>query len=52
MAGGQRGVERAADILTAELTRTMALLGVANVKELDRSCLGWRRPSTVSRPSG
>jgi L-lactate dehydrogenase (cytochrome) len=52
MAGGQRGVERAADILTAEVTRTMALLGVANVKELDRSCLGWRRPSTVSRPSG
>src|ERR687886_1419329 len=34
MAGGERGVQRAADILTAEVTRTMQLLGVADVAEL------------------
>ena len=34
MAGGERGVQRAADILTRELTRTMQLLGVASVAEL------------------
>jgi L-lactate dehydrogenase (cytochrome) len=34
MAGGERGVQRAADILTAEVTRTMQLLGVASVAEL------------------
>jgi L-lactate dehydrogenase (cytochrome) len=43
MAGGQLGVQRAVDILTAEIVRTMALLGVAKVSELDRSCLS-RRP--------
>jgi L-lactate dehydrogenase (cytochrome) len=34
MAGGERGVLRAADILTREITRTMQLLGVASVAEL------------------
>jgi L-lactate dehydrogenase (cytochrome) len=34
MAGGQRGVARAAEILTKEIRRTMALLGVSNVAEL------------------
>ncbi len=34
MAGGERGVERAAEILAGEVGRTMALLGVANVGEL------------------
>jgi L-lactate dehydrogenase (cytochrome) len=34
MAGGERGVQRAADILTREITRTMQLLGVASVAEL------------------
>jgi L-lactate dehydrogenase (cytochrome) len=34
MAGGERGVQRAADILTKEVTRTMQLLGVASVAEL------------------
>jgi L-lactate dehydrogenase (cytochrome) len=34
MAGGERGVQRAADILTTEITRTMQLLGVASVPEL------------------
>ena len=33
-AGGERGVQRAADILTREVTRTMQLLGVASVAEL------------------
>jgi L-lactate dehydrogenase (cytochrome) len=34
MAGGERGVQRAADILTKEITRTMQLLGTARVAEL------------------
>ena len=34
MAGGERGVERVADILTAEIRRTMALLGVSSLAEL------------------
>lgn len=34
MAGGERGVERAADILEAEIRRTMALLGVRRVQDL------------------
>lgn len=37
MAGGQPGVERATDILTAEIKRTIQLLGVRSVSELDRS---------------
>lgn len=35
MAGGERGVERVMEILTAEVRRTMALLGVRSVAELD-----------------
>jgi L-lactate dehydrogenase (cytochrome) len=34
MAGGERGVDRAAEILTREVRRTMALLGVSSVAEL------------------
>ena len=34
MAGGERGVQRAADILAREVARTMQLLGVASVAEL------------------
>ncbi len=34
MAGGERGVDRAAAILTHEVRRTMALLGVSRVDEL------------------
>jgi len=34
MAGGERGVQRAADILTKEIARTMQLVGVATVAEL------------------
>ncbi|MGH3097840.1 MAG: alpha-hydroxy acid oxidase [Streptosporangiales bacterium] len=37
MAGGERGVERAIAILAEELGRTMQLLGVRSVEELDRS---------------
>jgi len=34
MAGGERGVDRAAEILTREVRRTMALLGVSTVDQL------------------
>ena len=34
MAGGERGVQRAADILAGEVRRTMALLGAATVRDL------------------
>jgi isopentenyl diphosphate isomerase/L-lactate dehydrogenase-like FMN-dependent dehydrogenase len=34
MAGGQEGVERSLEIMAGEITRTMKLLGVSNVKEL------------------
>jgi len=37
MAGGQRGVARAADILTKEVRRTMALLGVSRIADLNPS---------------
>ncbi|HYU66379.1 MAG TPA: alpha-hydroxy-acid oxidizing protein, partial [Jatrophihabitantaceae bacterium] len=34
MAGGERGVQRAVDILSLELVRTMQLLGVTSLSEL------------------
>jgi L-lactate dehydrogenase (cytochrome) len=34
MAGGERGVERAVEILEREMRRTMQLLGVRSVDEL------------------
>ena len=34
MAGGERGVDRATEILTAEIRRTMQLLGVRTIAEL------------------
>jgi L-lactate dehydrogenase (cytochrome) len=37
MAGGERGVQRAVEILASEITRTMQLLGVSKVDELNRS---------------
>jgi L-lactate dehydrogenase (cytochrome) len=37
MAGGERGVERAAAILADEVARTLQLLGVGSVEELDSS---------------
>jgi L-lactate dehydrogenase (cytochrome) len=36
MAGGERGVQRAADILQQELTNTLALLGVTRIRDLGR----------------
>lgn len=36
MAGGERGVQRAADILNQEITSTLALLGVSRVEDLRR----------------
>ncbi|MGH3508934.1 MAG: alpha-hydroxy-acid oxidizing protein, partial [Nocardioidaceae bacterium] len=36
MAGGERGVQRAADILRSEVVSTLALLGVTAVSELRR----------------
>jgi L-lactate dehydrogenase (cytochrome) len=35
MAGGERGVQRAVDILTSEITRTLQLLGVDSVTSLE-----------------
>jgi len=35
MAGGERGVQRAVDILTSEITRTLQLLGVDSVSSLE-----------------
>jgi L-lactate dehydrogenase (cytochrome) len=37
MAGGERGVDRAAQILSGEIARTMRLLGAPSVADLDRS---------------
>ncbi|RCW43297.1 L-lactate dehydrogenase (cytochrome) [Halopolyspora algeriensis] len=37
MAGGQRGVQRAVEILRTEIVRTLQLLGVSSVEELDSS---------------
>ncbi|GAA4990807.1 alpha-hydroxy acid oxidase [Actinopolymorpha pittospori] len=37
MAGGERGVQRAVEILAGELTRTLQLLGVRDLGELNRS---------------
>jgi L-lactate dehydrogenase (cytochrome) len=37
MAGGERGVERAIGILTGQIKRTLQLLGVPRVADLDRS---------------
>jgi L-lactate dehydrogenase (cytochrome) len=39
MAGGEAGVTRAITILREEMVRTMRLLGVTSVKELDPSCI-------------
>jgi L-lactate dehydrogenase (cytochrome) len=43
MAGGERGVDRAIAILAQEVTRTMQLLGVSGVGELNRSHVSLRR---------
>ena len=43
MAGGERGVQRAVDILRTEIVRTLQLLGVDSVNALDRSHAVLRR---------
>jgi L-lactate dehydrogenase (cytochrome) len=43
MAGGERGVQRAADILQDDVVRTMALLGVTRVSDLGRDHVRLRR---------
>jgi L-lactate dehydrogenase (cytochrome) len=42
MAGGERGVQRAADILVQEVAGTLALLGVTRVSDLGRDHVGLR----------
>lgn len=42
MAGGERGVQKTADILTKEIIRTMRLLGVKNISELSPARLRLR----------
>jgi L-lactate dehydrogenase (cytochrome) len=44
MAGGEPGVQRAADLLRAELVRTMALLGVGSVGDLTPDRVRLRPP--------
>jgi len=44
MAGGERGVQRATDILAREMETTMALLGVTSVAELGSEHVQLRRP--------
>ena len=43
MAGGERGVQRAADILQQEVASTLALLGVSRVQDLCRDHVRLRR---------
>ena len=42
MAGGERGVDRAISILSDEITRTLQLLGVSGVQDLNRSHVSLR----------
>jgi L-lactate dehydrogenase (cytochrome) len=44
MAGGERGVQRALDILRAEIERTMALLGARSVRDLTPDRVRLRPP--------
>ena len=50
MAGGERGVQRAADILREEVRVTMALLGVTRVEDLGRDHVRLRGDSGSFRP--
>ena len=46
MAGGEYGVQRAITILADEVARTLQLLGVASVRDLNRSHASLRPPAT------
>lgn len=48
MAGGERGVDRALEILTDQVTRTMRLLGVERLSDLTPEHARIRRPETAS----
>lgn len=48
MAGGERGVQRAADILREEVAGTLALLGVTAVADLRASMYGCVAPEVLS----
>lgn len=50
-AGGQRGVERALELLQAELERSMALLGCASVKELNNNHIQMLRGGLTGHPT-
>jgi L-lactate dehydrogenase (cytochrome) len=50
MAGGERGVQRTADVLRAEVEVTMALLGVTRVGDLGRDHVRLRAGSGSFRP--
>lgn len=52
MAGGSRGVQRAVGILAAEITRTLQLLGVADIAELrpEHAALPFDLPRSADRP--
>lgn len=43
MAGGEAGVQRAFDLLSADLVRTMALLGVTRIADLNASQVRFRK---------
>ncbi|MER7081131.1 L-lactate dehydrogenase (cytochrome) [Saccharopolyspora kobensis] len=43
MAGGERGVQKAVDILSTEIVRTLQLLGVRSIADLDRTHAALRR---------
>ena len=44
-AGGEAGVDQVLEWFRADLVRTMSLLGVATIKDLDRSLIA-RQPTT------
>jgi len=44
MAGGERGVDRMFEVLTAEMTRTLQLLGVPRLEEVGREQVTARAP--------
>jgi len=51
MAGGERGVLRAAEILRSEVVRTMALMGATSVDELGPERVRIRQPPPGRRPA-
>jgi L-lactate dehydrogenase (cytochrome) len=50
MAGGERGVDKALDILSAEIERTLALLGVRSLDDLDPAQVALGHAPDPARP--